>query len=187
MKPAGGIPTTYRHYRFRSRIEAKWAAMFDQIGWRWEYEPFDAAGYIPDFIITGDSPMLIEVKSDTSLGELTQHARRVTTATAGHWKHDILILGSILDHPATDWIDARSPGVLIEAENEPNNSGEALWTQCGKCQDWAVIHSWQSYECRPCGHHDGDHYIGNRAVPREQWARAHNAVQWMNPRHPSTA
>lgn len=33
------IPTKYRGLQMRSRIEARWAAMFDRVGWPWEYEP----------------------------------------------------------------------------------------------------------------------------------------------------
>lgn len=30
------IPTTYQHTLFRSRLEARWAAFFDLVGWRFE-------------------------------------------------------------------------------------------------------------------------------------------------------
>ena len=43
--------TEYRGIRFRSRLEARWAAFFDLAGWRWEYEPFDLVGWSPDFAI----------------------------------------------------------------------------------------------------------------------------------------
>ncbi len=46
-----GIPTLYHGRRFRSRIEARWAAFFDLANWPWEYEPFDLEGYIPDFVL----------------------------------------------------------------------------------------------------------------------------------------
>ena len=48
------IETKYKGYRFRSRLEARWAVFFDAIGLTWEYEPegFDlgsAGWYLPDF------------------------------------------------------------------------------------------------------------------------------------------
>ena len=47
------IPTIgVREIQFRSRLEAQWASVFEQLMWNWEYEPFDMNGYIPDFIIT---------------------------------------------------------------------------------------------------------------------------------------
>jgi hypothetical protein len=46
------IPTTYAGVRFRSRLEARWAATFDLLGWEWAYEPYDLNGWIPDFVLT---------------------------------------------------------------------------------------------------------------------------------------
>lgn len=57
------IPTQYRGVNFRSRLEAKWAMMFDGLGWHWEYEPFELDGYIPDFILAFNGhQVLVEVK-----------------------------------------------------------------------------------------------------------------------------
>lgn len=41
--------TFYNGVWFRSRLEARWAAFFDLIGWQWEYEPIDLVGWSPDF------------------------------------------------------------------------------------------------------------------------------------------
>src|ERR1041384_7453009 len=59
---ASAIPTPYAGVRFRSRLEARWAAFFDLVGWKWEYEPLDLTGYIPDFILAFHKPLLVEVK-----------------------------------------------------------------------------------------------------------------------------
>jgi hypothetical protein len=32
------IPTRYKGYHFRSRLEARWAVFFDALGLRWQYE-----------------------------------------------------------------------------------------------------------------------------------------------------
>lgn len=65
------IPTIYKGTRFRSRLEAKWAAFFDLRGWAWEYEPIDLAGYIPDFILPDfKRPTLIEVKPAMHFDEM---------------------------------------------------------------------------------------------------------------------
>jgi hypothetical protein len=58
------IPTRYKGYHFRSRLEARWAVFFDFLGDPWEYEhegyetPYGA--YLPDFLVAGRA--LIEVK-----------------------------------------------------------------------------------------------------------------------------
>jgi hypothetical protein len=49
------IETVYNGYRFRSRLEARWAVFFDALGVKYEYElqGFDLGGtwYLPDFFI----------------------------------------------------------------------------------------------------------------------------------------
>jgi hypothetical protein len=51
------IETRYKGYRFRSRLEARWAVFFDWLSMPWEYEPqgfaFSEGGlYLPDFLVT---------------------------------------------------------------------------------------------------------------------------------------
>lgn len=60
------IETKYKGYRFRSRLEARWAVFFDTLGLSWEYEPegFELPGvgrYLPDFYIN-DLKQWVEVK-----------------------------------------------------------------------------------------------------------------------------
>lgn len=59
------IETVYKGYRFRSRLEARWAVFFDQLGIRWEYERqgYDLGGvrYLPDFWIP-EKNLHLEVK-----------------------------------------------------------------------------------------------------------------------------
>ena len=50
------IETFYNGYHFRSRLEARYAVMFDALGLEWEYEPegFDLGElgrYLPDFFL----------------------------------------------------------------------------------------------------------------------------------------
>lgn len=50
------IETKYKGYRFRSRLEARWAVFFDACGARWEYEPEgfvldNGQSYLPDFLL----------------------------------------------------------------------------------------------------------------------------------------
>lgn len=54
MSAIRAIETEYAGYRFRSRLEARWAVFFTLAGYRWEYEPegFELPGgmrYLPDF------------------------------------------------------------------------------------------------------------------------------------------
>ena len=72
MNAITAIPTEYKGYRFRSRLEARWAVFFDACGVKWEYEPEGFAlpngqFYLPDFLLhgcDGRSPedLYVEVK-----------------------------------------------------------------------------------------------------------------------------
>jgi hypothetical protein len=67
------IPTRYKGYHFRSRLEARWAVFFEVLGVAWEYEPqgFDIDGtkYLPDFRVqTGDLVCWYEIKPRGSKG-----------------------------------------------------------------------------------------------------------------------
>lgn len=72
------IETLYHGYRFRSRLEARWAVFLDSLGVKYEYEPEgfrlpDGSMYLPDFRVMchasrGHScepfPLYIEVKGN---------------------------------------------------------------------------------------------------------------------------
>ena len=53
------IETAYHGYRFRSRLEARWAVFLDHLRIPWEYEPqgyvVDGVPYLPDFLIYPDT------------------------------------------------------------------------------------------------------------------------------------
>ena len=60
--------TKYKGYRFRSRLEARWAIFFDKlsIDWEYEFEGYTLAagdGYLPDFYLpTFNGGLFCEVK-----------------------------------------------------------------------------------------------------------------------------
>lgn len=61
------IETVYKGYRFRSRLEARWAVFFETMMVKWEYEEegFMVGGkpYLPDFYLR-EYDWYIEVKPD---------------------------------------------------------------------------------------------------------------------------
>lgn len=97
------IETRYRGYRFRSRLEARWAVFFDALGVPWEYEKegFDlgAAGrYLPDFWLP-DHDLWIEIKG----AECSDNDRaKVVALRAQSGKPVCIAQGAIGDHR---WID----------------------------------------------------------------------------------
>jgi len=71
MNTIAAIDTIYKGYRFRSRLEARWALFFDLAEMRWEYEvePIKVNGeaYLPDFKLAVPElrePVYLEVKPD---------------------------------------------------------------------------------------------------------------------------
>ena len=62
------IDTHYKGYKFRSRLEARWAVFFDTLGLKWEYEKEgfefnDGTRYLPDFWLS-EVKMWAEVKPE---------------------------------------------------------------------------------------------------------------------------
>lgn len=99
------IQTRYKGYHFRSRLEARYAVMFDTMGLDWEYEPEgfdlgDAGWYLPDFFI----PWLnvwIEVKGGEPTREEMQKCEALSAAFNG-------------DGVATDLTATGDPRFLLE-------------------------------------------------------------------------
>jgi hypothetical protein len=58
------IPTIYNGIRFRSRLEARWAAFFDACRWQYTYEPLDFGVWSPDFALHRqvNPPTYLEIK-----------------------------------------------------------------------------------------------------------------------------
>lgn len=54
------IPTKYNGVQFRSRLEARWALVFDRSDLDWHYEPegyqLPSGWYVPDFFVSSTDP-----------------------------------------------------------------------------------------------------------------------------------
>jgi hypothetical protein len=89
------IETAYKGYRFRSRLEARWAVFFDALGIVWEYEKegfeLPSGRYLPDFWIpirpSSDTPpgagWWVEIKPVAPTEEEAKLLMELTAAT-GH-------------------------------------------------------------------------------------------------------
>ena len=103
------IETEYKGYRFRSRLEARWAVFFDACGVRWEYEPegyvlHNGQCYLPDFLLhdvagRGGGELHVEAK-----GKMTRaDAAKINQFSEG--KHPLLVVAGIPDGDTIDDID----------------------------------------------------------------------------------
>lgn len=105
------IETRYKGYRFRSRLEARWAVFFDACGIDWEYEPegFCIDGeinYLPDFLLhdvsvqgVGIIDLYVEIKgkmSDVDGSKIRSFAYgTIWKENFDEIKKPILVLGNI--------------------------------------------------------------------------------------------
>src|SRR5438067_1192639 len=77
------IETIYNGYRFRSRLEARWAVFFDTLGINYEYEKegYDLDGrgtwYLPDFWIEAWD-MFVEIKPNFPSDEEESKCRKLS-------------------------------------------------------------------------------------------------------------
>lgn len=90
------IETVYNGYRFRSRLEARWAVFFDAAGIMYEYEPegyrmSDGTMYLPDFFLP-EFNIYVEIKAsrDNDDGKAERFADEASAFT------DDAVCGGIL-------------------------------------------------------------------------------------------
>jgi len=73
------IETPYKGYRFRSRLEARWAVFFDAMGISYEYEPEgfdlgDGVWYLPDFLLHfKERDVFVEIKPENYATKMNDH------------------------------------------------------------------------------------------------------------------
>lgn len=176
-----GIATVYNGIRFRSRLEATWAAFFDRLGWSWEYEPVDLNGYIPDFVLPWNKPLLIEVKPEFYYDDLIRHGEKIY---ASGWNHESVVVGV---SPFV-YMDSLCLGALFGGDEDvdPDGPGEyqdgAAFSECIHCKKITVCSYSQSYHCRICGVNEG---CGPAHVDKKvmrEFAIAKNLTQWIGQR-----
>lgn len=173
-------PTVYREINFRSRLEARWAAMFDILGWAWEYEPeTTGSGYIPDFLLYGqsgrkvyveikplavylDDAQAIRDKADRGTGgaPLLVLTDQFTSANA----FKALALGDFHSNDGSDW----------------DQSDLALLVNYGDVFDF--VGEYGKWEGALTGRYDGNAMLEGSLVDGRHllhlWSKAGNKVQW---------
>jgi hypothetical protein len=169
------IPTFYDGIEYRSRLEARWAAFFDQLGWQYTYEPFDGDYYIPDFIIHGDGPLVVEIKRAVTPGDYQAAATKVARGISDTWQRGAVIFGVSPCH---------GPGYMRASRWAPTFH-TADWYLCPVCHAvtiGTVITRHVGF--RPCGHRHPsfhgprDYQVADSEVIQWFWASAINRVKW---------
>lgn len=171
------IETRYQGYRFRSRLEARWAVFFDTIGVRWVYEQegFDLDGewYLPDFWLP-DLKIWVEIKPvEPTERELALMRALVVGSEQGH-RSGIILAG-------VPWPGEYSVCWIWDdvhfADNAPSDGtgygvgnmvGSTQLCRCHRCNGLSVVETWLEYspnvEWLPYGE-IGEHTCGDH----ERW------------------
>jgi hypothetical protein len=134
-------PTTYRDVRFRSRLEATWAAYFDLAGVAWEYEPFDLEGWTPDLLLrVGAVELLAEIKPVLDPSASSAEYAKAIKFNRLHWVALLgraplaFSVGLLFDQPGVVgcdvdlWLD-------LHEKLRPLNAIE-LWAQASNITRW---------------------------------------------------
>ena len=83
------IETKYKGYRFRSKLEARWAVFYDSLGLKWEYEKegFDINGkwYLPDFLVTLPLTLRMDDKNYYTQGNAVPITKNKPALTEEVW------------------------------------------------------------------------------------------------------
>lgn len=199
-----GIPTRYRETRFRSRLEARWAAFFDLVEWRWIYEPFDGDGWIPDFLIQGSSPLLVEVgpcltdreydakadKARAAFPPVNVYCERISHEACDHddsfvistapERFTLVVGAAALYKPQDPYAQDGEYAGFITGDGNSEGWAPAAWGLCRTCNQVCVTHPWMYWLHFPCGHHTGnvDWRDDLGWMLNDHWQRAANLVQW---------
>jgi hypothetical protein len=157
------IETRYKGYRFRSRLEARWAVFFDKLGVRWHYELEGYklkrfGGYLPDFLIFDNSNLsdFVEIKpvipsSDewnkvaVLSGELDKSSVYMFCGPVGY-EAKILCFSSLID-------DYMKKYPLCDVNYiKPFLVSEQRWAYCWNCRKAVLVLAgdFDSEECNCC-------------------------------------
>jgi hypothetical protein len=159
------IETRYKGYRFRSRLEARWAVFFETLKLRWQYEPegFELPSgtrYLPDFRIElpGGKILWIEIKPE---GQDSKQFEEFIASCSGYSNegtilHDIPDPTFVRDHLGIGYYKGgSSPWVLqkFKYDNDDIFSGDGpyLFCVCERCGSIGFEFDGRSARIQCCG------------------------------------
>lgn len=131
-------PTQYKNILFRSRLEARWAVYFDQLGINWLYEPeyddVEFGGclilYKPDFYLT-DYDLWVEVKA-VSIRHLSDNEIRKIVGWAKNYL-EILVLSGPPRIPKENTAAHYLYTFNTKKQKSNRPVAQIWWCECPKC------------------------------------------------------
>src|SRR5690625_2304014 len=148
------IETRYKGYRFRSRLEARWAVFFDALGIEWQYEPEgyvleDGTWYLPDFWLP-QIGKYVEVKGGNPTGGEQDKCGMLARATG----KDVWLTFGDIPYPGPD----NASGYIF-----PSDGGWDCYywfTSCHMCGQFDITFGGRGARvkcgCDHSGHGNGD-------------------------------
>lgn len=184
----GSIETEYAGHLFRSRLEAKWAAFFDVHDLRWEYEPFDLNGWIPDFLLMGPEISIIaDVKPIMHRHEFEERARELKPwiiTDPAPLTSMCVILGATPLLPWSSPMGDPAAGLMSQDDGTDGWDGDikwdlASWIICGECEHLGLVKLPGTPKIVPCGHHPRSGKWPEYHQLKWAWGMAHGATRWI--------
>lgn len=156
------IETTYAGCRFRSRLEARWAVVFDHLGIRWQYEPegldIDGVQYLPDFLLPDLDGLYVEVK-----GQMGESGMRKVLALANQSRSVVVL---------ADVPEPGSPGphhTLYLRDGSGLRLHRVIFMQVGPRAEWTLMpFGWPS---RPPVDMESDSVVSDELDRFQRWER----------------
>ncbi|MCL5104962.1 MAG: hypothetical protein M1133_12730 [Armatimonadetes bacterium] len=144
MRTIRAIETEYNGYKFRSRLEARWAVFFDTLDVPYEYEPegFELGNgirYLPDFWLP-DQQCWVEIKRGLPM---KQEKLKASALAAASGNPVFVFFGPIkapdIDSPRNWALD--SPATYaIKFYLDGRYSAPFIWCQCPACGRLSIEH-----------------------------------------------
>lgn len=138
------IETHYNGYRFRSRLEARWAVFFDALGVRYEYEPegfeLSTGWYLPDFWLP-ELNLYAEIKSSNENIYAWEHVNGIFQKVEGESESNLECLLKVL-------LISGMPGeeIAYDYTADVGFADEGLIAQCPQCKRTGFAYGgWAGY------------------------------------------
>lgn len=186
-----------RGIAFRSRLECKYALLFEFLDWTWDYEPFDLDGYIPDFTLHFKRlpKLLVETKSDLDY-EFREAAEKLFKSgyskscimfdsRSPYWNEErkrVILQAKLVKPLANQTWSKKGWGIYENKEVFFEHRGKRLWTVyddigisfCEKCN--TVCLCWSDI-CIFCEEKSLVYRSELRMIP-DAWSSFCNQTQW---------
>ena len=171
-------PTKYAGVAFRSRLEARWAAFFDLVGWAWQYEPSDDAGWVPDFMLV-ESSIPVEVKplewsSIWAMARDTTHKPELAKVRESD-RPSALVLGV---YPFAEGDKAVVGAYLTKFDDYPPFAAALACSGRGKLDLWGESRVEFLYLASGEGTFRNEKSLAPFAAVNAAWREAGNRTQW---------